>query len=123
VESAVSSLLEVPSELVLRTPLVLQFLIIAMLMVLSVGAFGFPSRAHADNTTAGVSSLTAARSCPLVATCLFQHDVGNASRHYTNSTQGREWVSSNYVGLTEYAWAVDRLEETDTNRDYYIVFA
>jgi len=123
VESAVSSLLEVPSELVLRTPLVLQFLIIAMLMVLSVGAFGFPSRAHADNTTAGVSSLTPTLSGPLVATSLFQHDVENASRHYTNSTQGKEWVSSNYVRLTEYAWAVDPLEETDTNRDYYIVFA
>src|SRR2546428_5655026 len=111
----------IPSNLlVLQRARVVQFLIVAMLMILSLGTFGFPSRAQAASAPTDVSSLTPSLSGPLVATSLFQHDIENASRHYSNATTTLD--SHNYMRLTEYAWGLDPLEETDSSRDYYIVF-
>src|SRR5438552_17687650 len=102
--------------LVFRKPRVVQFLIISILMVLSVGALGFSFRAHADGTTQGVGSLTPALRGPLIATHPFTHDIENSSRIVNGN------VLTNYLRLTEYAWALDPLEETDPSNDYYIIF-
>ena len=83
--------------------------------------FRLPATVHADSPT-GLSSLTPTLNGPLVRTSLFQHDIENATRHYTNSTTSTAWDSINYIRLTEYAWAVDPFEDGDSTRDYYIVF-
>jgi len=89
-----------------------------MLIVLSLGMFWFPSRAHADTTT-GVGSLTPGTSGPLVATSPFTHDLENDTGKMTGDAGA---FGDNYVRLTEYAWALDPLGETDPSHDYFIVF-
>src|SRR5206468_4506678 len=60
--------------LIIWKPSVVQFLIVAMLAVLSVGTVWFPSRAHADSSTIG--PLAPSSSGPLIGTYpLFRSDT------------------------------------------------
>src|SRR2546427_571756 len=99
-----------PNFLVLRRPRFIQFLLVAVLMILSLGAFGFPLPSIPSAHAAPVPEIDG----PLVRTNPFIFDIEcqNQSTNYCDPGSSTN-TYGNYRRLVMYSWGVDPASNAD----------
>src|SRR6266540_4501083 len=116
-----------PNLFVLRKPRAVQFLIVVMLMILSLGALRFP-RAHAQDAQSvsqSISPISAGINGSLVRACVPDSRVCTLTDLESDAcgldASGGALLGC-YQRLTVNAWAIDPLDDGDPTKDYYIYF-